>query len=243
MAIWKGRPGWLGKLGLILLAAWLLVLIYSVSQMLRNNPPQPPDSLQSRDNEYAQKLSEMIRDFDVLKKQNQALTNIIIAQNSKNTNAEQLETLREKVDIELLANNRESGPSIEYEELRRKIRNDIQETWYYVNSELNKVKKYTDDFVLEKRDKEIDDAVKNIFEHKKELMIDLDRLEKFDGHKDWREQEAKDLSDLVQRRFLHLQNPSNCDKAKKLVCSLNKGCGFGCQVSEAHFFFKIIISI
>jgi hypothetical protein len=27
------------------------------------------------------------------------------------------------------------------------------------------------------------------------------------------------------------QNPENCDSARKLVCNLNKGCGYGCQVN------------
>lgn len=38
----------------------------------------------------------------------------------------------------------------------------------------------------------------------------------------WREKESNDLSNLVQERFKHLQNPPDCKSAKKLVCSLNK---------------------
>lgn len=43
-----------------------------------------------------------------------------------------------------------------------------------------------------------------------------------EGHDSWRAAEARSLSDLVQKRFHHLQNPKDCSKAKKLVCNLNK---------------------
>ena len=31
------------------------------------------------------------------------------------------------------------------------------------------------------------------------------------------------------------QNPADCSTAKKVVCQLNKGCGFGCQVHHATY--------
>ena len=43
--------------------------------------------------------------------------------------------------------------------------------------------------------------IKNAWEHKKSLIINIDKLKKSDGYDEWREKEAKDLSDLVQRRF------------------------------------------
>ena len=36
-----------------------------------------------------------------------------------------------------------------------------------------------------------------------------------------------------------LQNPKNCNKAKKLVCNLNKGCGYGCQLHHVVYCFMI----
>lgn len=43
--------------------------------------------------------------------------------------------------------------------------------------------------------------MKNVWEHKKSLIMNIDKLKKVDGYDEWREREAKDLSDLVQRRF------------------------------------------
>lgn len=54
------------------------------------------------------------------------------------------------------------------------------------------------------------------------LLNDLIALENADGYNPWREKEAKELSDLVQRRLKFLQNPKNCNEAKKLVCNVNK---------------------
>lgn len=59
-------------------------------------------------------------------------------------------------------------------------------------------------------------------EHKRSLLHDIEELAEVDGYATWREKEANDLSDLVQKRFHHLQNPANCKTAKKLICTLNK---------------------
>jgi glycoprotein 6-alpha-L-fucosyltransferase len=54
------------------------------------------------------------------------------------------------------------------------------------------------------------------------LIADLDTLSEADGYAAWREKEASDLGDLVQRRLDYLQNPEDCSTAKKLICNLNK---------------------
>lgn len=58
-------------------------------------------------------------------------------------------------------------------------------------------------------------------EHKRSLLSDMDKLQKNDGHEQWRYTEAKNLSDLVQRRLKYIQNPKNCNTAKKLICHMN----------------------
>lgn len=48
----------------------------------------------------------------------------------------------------------------------------------------------------------------------------------------WRNAQLTKLAEDLQNKIRNLQNPDSnqCDKRKKLVCQLNKGCGFGCQV-------------
>ena len=43
----------------------------------------------------------------------------------------------------------------------------------------------------------------------------------------------------MQRRLHHLQNPKDCSSARKLVCSLSKACGFGCQMHHAMYCFIV----
>ena len=45
------------------------------------------------------------------------------------------------------------------------------------------------------------------------------------------------LSKLVQNQLDRLQNPPDCTKARKLVCNLEKACGFGCQMHHLSFCF------
>lgn len=54
------------------------------------------------------------------------------------------------------------------------------------------------------------------------LLNDLQELSSMEGHDVWRATESRALSDLVQRRLHHLQNPVECSKARKLICNLNK---------------------
>lgn len=68
-------------------------------------------------------------------------------------------------------------------------------------------------------------------------MAELYNLSIADNIGSWRQQEAASLTELVQSDFKKLQNPSDCEKAKKLVCDLGKACGFGCQMHHAMYCF------
>ncbi|XP_044727696.1 alpha-(1,6)-fucosyltransferase [Chrysoperla carnea] len=67
------------------------------------------------------------------------------------------------------------------------------------------------------------------------MYKDLVNLAEVDGYQSWREKEFEKLSNLIQRRLEYLQNPADCHKAKKVVCNLNKGCGYGCQLHHLVF--------
>lgn len=62
-------------------------------------------------------------------------------------------------------------------------------------------------------------------------------MTKNDGYENYRHKESKDLSDLIQKRLHFLQNPPDCSVAKKLVCKINKGCGYGCQLHHITYCF------
>lgn len=122
-----------------------------------------------------------------------------------------------------------NAPPEEYELLRRRIYSNTKELWYYVNSELKSLVKDVDGIGANRIDK-----IKNMVdEHYRSLLKDVSDLAKVDGHSLWRHQETENLSNLVQSRLKHLQNPPDCAKARKLVCDLNKVCDeqqfFTCQ--------------
>lgn len=111
-------------------------------------------------------------------------------------------------------------PMTEYEQLHRRIRTNVQEMYNYMGTELTKIWKNHPTIP------ELGDYVDKVFrmstEHKRSLVNDVDHLRKIDGYEPWRRTEAESLSDLVQRRLKHLQNPEDCSQARKLVCRLNK---------------------
>lgn len=62
------------------------------------------------------------------------------------------------------------------------------------------------------------------------LIASSKKLAEVDGGRAWRDARLKELSNLMQKRLEALQNPVDCTKARKLVCNLDKDCGFGCQI-------------
>jgi len=127
------------------------------------------------------------------------------------------------------------GPSKEYELARRKIFRDTNELWWFVRDKLeNSVKSSNTELIQQLNKTKIE--VKHRYAS---LLGDLNELSEVDGFKTWREKEAKDLSDLVQKRLHALQNPKDCATAKKLICKLNKGCGYGCQIHHAMYCFIV----
>ena len=132
---------------------------------------------------------------------------------------------------------RQNGvPSSDYEKLRRRIYTNTDELWNYLRSEVSKVQKKANINAPELV-KPLDDLLSLASEHKKSLLNDISQMKMSDGYEHWRYKEAKDLSDLVQRRLTYLQNPEDCSTAKKLVCRLNKGCGYGCQLHHVVYCF------
>lgn len=125
---------------------------------------------------------------------------------------------------------------IEYEQLRRRVGSNVDEFWNYVNFEVNKIQEK-----LSPSNTEVLPLIKNFLnlaaENKKSLMIDMEKMKMSDGFETWRHDESKNLSDLVQRRLTALQNPQDCNTAKKLICRLNKGCGYGCQLHHVVYCF------
>lgn len=67
------------------------------------------------------------------------------------------------------------------------------------------------------------------------VLADALRLSTVDGQEAQRSTLLWNLTEIVQNRISFLQNPADCRGARKLVCQLNKGCGFGCQLHHVAY--------
>lgn len=69
------------------------------------------------------------------------------------------------------------------------------------------------------------------------LLVQIGNLSNSDNLGEWRKIESESLALKVQKNFYDLQNPNDCGKQKKVLCDLNKSCGFGCQMHHVMYCF------
>nr|CAH7753493.1 unnamed protein product [Callosobruchus chinensis] len=228
---------------IIFLALWLIVLAISVFPMLSWSPPPEGET------KVADRLSRALLDLEALRKQNDELQEIFkdISVNNLNENQKEvMENFQMRLTKADHLNNKQNlgyitqkeEPNTQYEILRRRIFSNTKEMWYFINSSLKDLKKKANGIAPELIDS-INYIINMGLEHHRSLMFDIEQLDVVDGYSVWREKEAADMSNLVQDRFRYLQNPENCKTARKLVCSLNKGCGYGCQLHHAVYCFMV----
>ncbi|CAG4961605.1 unnamed protein product [Colias eurytheme] len=202
MAKWK-------RAAVLLLLIWIFVTYLVIS-------PLRCDGSTEEVSEFQDRLKTVSMQLESLKQQHNKLIAQIKKSSGLNVNLKDLDTgsLFDSV----------GGPSEEYENLRRRIFSNTKEVWYFLNHELTKVIK--GDYKVEKLQSILD----QLAHRKGSLLSDQQKLPELDGYQDWRLAEAANVSDLVQRRLKYLQNPPDCRDARKVICNLNKGCGFGCQL-------------
>lgn len=210
----------LGKLVICLLLLWLLVLLMISGPLFHNNEP---------DEQVVARLTRAVGELESLKQQNEELRSLLHSLRDP--------SLKEIPKPELpketpKAEARREGltePTKEYEVLRRKAENDVREMWYYARAQLRKLRASLQDPAP------LDNILQDLALYKRTILVDLMEMREADGYEEWRREESRALGDLVQRRLTRVQNPKDCDKARKVVCSLNKGCGYGCQVHHAAY--------
>ncbi|XP_018429132.1 PREDICTED: alpha-(1,6)-fucosyltransferase-like, partial [Nanorana parkeri] len=236
MRSWTGSWRWI----MLILCAWGTLLFYIGGHLVRDN--DSPDH-------SSRELSKILAKLERLKQQNEDLRRMAeslripegpVEQGAAAGRIRALEEqlLKAKEQIEMYKQQSSSSVASigkDHEILRRAIENGAKEFWYFVQSELKKLK-HVDRNELQRR---VDELLADMGIQQRSVMTDLYYLSQTDGAGDWREREAKDLTELVQRRIAYIQNPKDCSKAKKLVCNINKGCGYGCQLHHVVYCFMI----
>lgn len=198
------------RAAVVLLFVWIVVTYFVISPLRCNGS-------QDESGDVHERLRKVTSQLQTLKHQHSNLIAQIKKSSGLNGNLKDIDTGSLFLDIG-------QGPSEEYEQLRRRLYSNTKELWYYIHNEL--VNAMQNDNKQEKLQAILDEVA----ERKSSLLSDHQQLPELDGYHEWRVAEAANVSDLVQRRLRYLQNPPDCRDARKLICNLNKGCGFGCQL-------------
>ncbi|XP_073672812.1 alpha-(1,6)-fucosyltransferase-like [Garra rufa] len=234
MRPWAGSWRWIA----LVLLAWGTLLFYIGGHLVRDNEHAPRSS---------RELAKILTKLERLKQQNEDLRRMAqslripegqsdgpVSSGRLRSLEEQLSRAKQKIhSFQRLSG--DVGPGREQEELRRKVENGVKELWYFIRSEIQKLSHGDPS----DRQKHSEALLQDLGHQQRTIMTDLHDLSQADGAGDWREKEARDLSNLVQNRISFLQNPQDCSKARKLVCNINKGCGYGCQLHHVVYCFMI----
>ncbi|CAH1263842.1 FUT8 [Branchiostoma lanceolatum] len=238
--------GTMMKFLLLTLALWLLLLVY----MLGNFYTGDPTTKSSHD------LARALAELEKMKQQNEELRRMAdeLRVSARDLHNDQVQMSQDVDRVSLLQeqlakcesdanSNKQQAPagSLDYpskkhEQLQRKLEDGTRELWFLVKAQLKLMK--SDSQASSVKDR-IDNLLLDVGDHQRTILADAQRLRDADGGLAWRQQEAHALQDLVQRRLHYLQNPKDCSKAKKLLCNLNKGCGYGCQLHHVVYCFMV----
>ncbi|ELU04531.1 hypothetical protein CAPTEDRAFT_97586 [Capitella teleta] len=229
-----------------LLVFWLLVLLYMSATLFQGGSDSTADRTERQ-------LSRALHELDLLKHQNQELHELAeqlkqiqnnpvlgaTADPTKEIQALKVQLAEARKQVHNLQKRSNAPPSLAQEELRRKVETGVNEMWYLVRSQLGQLR----DEVMQNQAAQASLRVQGLMEdaadHRRVLLTDLSNLSRANGMDEWRHREHEQLTELVQTRIKYLQNPKDCSKAKKLVCNINKGCGYGCQLHHLTYCFII----
>lgn len=214
------------RLVIAIVVVWLLIL-FIISGPLRNHSN---NSNTSNDIILA-RLSRANNELALLKAQNEELRMLIE------------NYLPKDLKISEIQKDESQYPSQDFELARRRISFNIDELWHYLRNTKNSS---IIRFANEIRDNLLYDLgiQSNQFVFILTYYINNYHLEIVENRDaKWRNHQLNQLAKLVQDKIKKLQNPDGqlCSRTKKLVCQLNKGCGFGCQIH--HLTYCMIVAM
>jgi glycoprotein 6-alpha-L-fucosyltransferase len=202
---------------------WLFVLLvmFTIGTVFQKLPNElNTNEYEMQFNQLNSRLSAANQQIDVLMQQNRQLVKHLQEFRKLKKKKEELIIYTKFNEMKEESNRllENTNPGTEYEQSRRRLRQDVNDLWHYLRKKLDS------------------SSMGFVNELRYNMLIDFDLLEKRDNI--WRRQQLRNLSDFVQQKIKVMQNPNDCKNAKKLVCDLNKSCGFGCQMVCKNSYFK-----
>ncbi len=140
------------------------------------------------------------------------------------------------------------GPEL-YELLKERkvyelrVENSMRESWWYIRSQLSMLKAGeipTDTvtpFITDTLYSMLDqyNSARRWYEELKHGVSPDSAMQP--NWQYWQKNVSIEMRSIMQKRLNRLQNPKDCDSAKKLVCQVGKTCGFGCQIHHVTYCF------
>ncbi|XP_062857768.1 alpha-(1,6)-fucosyltransferase [Trichomycterus rosablanca] len=232
--LWSASWRWVA----LVLLAWATLLFFMGGHLVRESQHTHETTHTRRE------LANILTKLERLRNQNQELRRMAQALRTPEEHSVSAGRLR-SLENQLIRAQQEihscqralgdAGPGGVQEEYRRRVERGVREFWFFLSSELQKLR-HDEPAALQKH---TDTLLHDLGQQQRSILTDLHYLSRADGVGDWREKEAKDLTTLVQNRISYLQNPADCSRARKLVCNINKGCGYGCQLHHVVYCFMI----
>ncbi|CAK9293615.1 unnamed protein product [Gordionus sp. m RMFG-2023] len=210
--------------------------------------------------EYNLELTLAENQIKALQKQNSELYNIFIKlrnQRSKFQSYKPVEThfkLQSILDIDdYLVNkpkyvNISQMPYIKSEHYRRKVQLGLGHLHKFISNRFSDFKSSLNKQISSGNSGSLNanllnDKLNHMDVFIKQILNDL--LSQSDLMKDisddlWKTRLNARLSELVNQRIIEYQNPKNCTTARKLICDVDKSCGFGCQIH--HVIYCLVVA-
>jgi glycoprotein 6-alpha-L-fucosyltransferase len=217
----------------ILLCVWMVLLLFLLSNETSQGRQSDADDVQEI---FAKRVENVLSDVEQLRTQNEHLKKLLL-DNSK-TIEEGLEAMDNSFVPQIPAPSRTEQWMTERMAQIIRSQRTIQasiETLFFLYKEQSA--NIINGSTLEERIQ----AAENMLALGAEVVQFLQsQTHKLTAHDDMRKQKLRNLSAVVETRLHNLQHPKNCANRQKLICKLNKICGFACQIH--HVVYCLIVA-
>jgi glycoprotein 6-alpha-L-fucosyltransferase len=215
------------------IAVWTIILCVLSKDVLRveiNNNNEKSIELEN-------KLSDTKRLVKLLQEEKEKLQKLcdeqgyLLKNQGKGKFDSKIQRAKDEILVVADGSSKDKGElySLEHEIAKRSLDNNIKEIYFYINK-----------FIEEHNSTELSAFGKRAIDQLLALLAESTNFsESIDSAGLWHKRSLDSLTKRIQNRILRLQNPADCKAQKLLVCDLNKGCGFGCQLHHVAYCFVV----
>ncbi|KAI6212906.1 hypothetical protein M3Y94_00084800 [Aphelenchoides besseyi] len=201
---------------------WLLIVLKISNRVNLADIQQPSHDI----TDLLTRLEGALKEVRDLKSENHEIKALLKSANQTNRISYHERQAEQAVLVKPLEHPKSDLYTKNHEIARRDLDNLIRELFFYVYDQVHKHENNADFTVFGKR----------VINQSISLMSQsLNFGTLVDETANWHRIELQKLTDHIQKRIYNIQHPESCSKVNVLVCDLNKGCGFGCQLHHVGY--------